>query len=186
MQLSYDVNQYRFVPDEVVAPVLVLGLGNILLQDEGVGVRVIERLKQQYEFPDDVELMDGGTAGMALYEHIIDRDRLIVVDAVKTGRPPGTLVVLNNDQVPAFFRNKVSPHQLALSDILAALQIAGNSPPQITVMGIEPLHLDTGLSMSDTVYRQIDTLADMVVKHLDELGYSGKPVSLQPLMKEAT
>lgn len=176
MQLSYEVADYLFVSDEVVSPVLVLGLGNILLQDEGIGVRVIERLKQEYEFPADVEVLDGGTAGMALYEHIIDRQHLIVVDAVKTGRSPGTLVTLSNDEVPAFFRNKVSPHQLALSDILAALQIAGNSPPQITVIGIEPLNLDTGLDMSNTVTNQIDTLVKMVVEHLAQLGYSANKV----------
>lgn len=174
MQLSYETPEHLFVPDEVVSPVLVLGLGNILLQDEGIGVRVIERLKRTYEFPSDVEVLDGGTAGMALYEHIIDRKHLIVVDAVKTGHPPGTLVTLANDDVPAFFRNKVSPHQLALSDILAALQIAGNSPPQITVIGIEPLHLDIGLAMSDTVVSKIDTLATMVVKQLSRLGYESR------------
>ena len=184
MQLSYEVADYLFVPDEIVPPVLVLGLGNILLQDEGVGVRVIERLKRDYEFPADVEVLDGGTAGMALYEHIIDRERLIVVDAVKTGRPPGTLVVLENEEVPAFFRNKVSPHQLALSDILAALQIAGGSPPQITVIGIEPLTLDTGLNMSETVMSQIGTLAKMVVNQLAELGYPGKAIALQQLVEE--
>jgi hydrogenase maturation protease len=177
MQLSYDISDYSFVSDEVVSPVLVLGLGNILLQDEGIGVRVIERLKRDFEFPADVEVLDGGTAGMALYEHIIDREHLVVVDAVKTGRAPGTLITLNNDEVPAFFRNKVSPHQLALSDILAALQIAGNSPPQITVIGIEPLQLDTGLDMSATVTDQIGVLVKMVVEHLCQLGYAANKIS---------
>ena len=177
MQLIYNIANDSFVSDEVVSPVLVLGLGNILLQDEGIGVRVIERLKRDYEFPPDVEVLDGGTAGMALYEHIIDRRHLIVVDAVKTGRSPGTLVTLNNDEVPAFFRNKVSPHQLALSDILAALQIAGNSPPQIIVIGIEPLHLDTGLDMSATVADQIGTLITMVVEQLSQLGYAANKIS---------
>ena len=179
MQLSYNAADYLFVSDEVLSPVLVLGLGNILLQDEGIGVRVVERLKRDYKFSADVEVLDGGTAGMALYEHIIDRQHLIVVDAVKTGRSPGTLVTLTNDEVPAFFRNKVSPHQLALSDILAALQIAGNSPPQITVIGIEPLRLDTGLDMSDTVTSKIDTLVQMVVEHLNELGYVANKTDIE-------
>ena len=172
MQTSYSIAGSSFVSDEVVRPILILGLGNILLQDEGIGVRVIEQLKRDYQFPADIEVLDGGTAGMALYEHVIDRDHLIVVDAVKTGRPPGTLVTLNNDEVPAFFRNKVSPHQLALSDILAALQIAGNSPPQITVIGIEPLDLNTGLEMSDTVTGKIHVLIDRVLAHVNTLGYA--------------
>ena len=177
MQLSYDENQYRFVPDEVVAPVLVLGLGNILLQDEGVGVRVIERLKQQYEFPDDVELMDGGTAGMALYEHIIDRDRLIVVDAVKTGRPPGSLVTLADDEVPSFFQSKVSPHQLALSDLLAVLKLTGEQPASITVIGVEPQSLDIGLELSELIAARVDTLVNGVVEQLRLLGIAVEAVS---------
>ena len=87
-----------------VQPVLVLGLGNLLMQDEGIGVRVVQQLQHDYQFPPQVELLDGGTAGMALYEHIVDRSHVIVIDAVQTGRAPGTLVKLENDEVPAFFR----------------------------------------------------------------------------------
>lgn len=159
---------------DAVTPVLVLGLGNILLQDEGIGVRVVEQLQRDYRIPDDVEVLDGGTAGMALYEHIIERQHLLVVDAVKTGRPPGTLVTLSGEQVPAFFRNKVSPHQLALSDILAALKISGTQLPELTVVGIEPLNLETGLDLSTTVTEKIPALVDEVVQQLTTLGYTPK------------
>ncbi|WP_455205980.1 HyaD/HybD family hydrogenase maturation endopeptidase [Kaarinaea lacus] len=159
---------------DTVTPVLVLGLGNILLQDEGIGVRVVEQLQRDYHMPDDVEVLDGGTAGMALYEHIIDRQHLLVVDAVKTGRPPGTLVTLSGEQVPAFFRNKVSPHQLALSDILAALKISGTQLPELTVVGIEPLNLETGLDLSTAVTEKIPALIDEVVQQLTSLGFAPK------------
>ena len=158
------------LPGKAVSPILVLGLGNILMQDEGIGVRVIERLGKTYLFPEEVELLDGGTAGMALYEHVVEREHLIVIDAVKTGQPAGTVVQLQGDEVPAFLQNKVSPHQLALSDILATLKIAGEQVPQVTVIGVEPLSLEMGLELSDTVAGKLETLVINVVKHLQSLG----------------
>lgn len=159
-------------------PVLVLGLGNILLQDEGVGVRVVQHLHQTYRFPPEVEVMDGGTAGMALYEHIIDRSHLIVVDAVNTGDPPGTLVSLEQDAVPFYFSTKVSPHQMALSDILAALQIVGHTLPEIVLLGIVPVTLTTGIGLSDPVSKQLDTLVDMTVERLQRIGREIQPLVL--------
>lgn len=156
------------------SPILVLGLGNILMQDEGIGVRVVEQLRKDYEFPQEVEVLDGGTAGMALYEHVVDRDYLIVIDAVKTGQPAGTIVTLENDEVPAFLQNRVSPHQLALSDILATLKIAGEKVPTVIVMGVEPLSLQVGLEMSDVVRKKSGILVNQVVEHLRSMGFNIK------------
>jgi hydrogenase maturation protease len=156
-------------------PVLVLGLGNILLHDEGIGVRVVQRLQQIYRFPPEVELLDGGTAGMALYEHIIERSHLIVIDAVNTGDPPGTLVSLEREAVPAYFCTKVSPHQMALSDILAALQIGDYPLPETILLGIVPVTLSTGIGLSDPVARQLDTLVDMTINRLERIGRKIRP-----------
>lgn len=162
-------------PGEAVSPILVLGLGNILMQDEGIGVRAIEQLRKSYLFPNEVEVLDGGTAGMALYEHVVDREHLIVIDAVKTGQPAGTIVCLQNDEVPALLQNKVSPHQLALSDILATLKIAGQQVPQVTVIGVEPMSLEMGLELSDTVAEQLTTLVEQVVTCIQSLGVTIQP-----------
>ena len=121
-----------------------------------------------------VEVMDGGTAGMALYEHIVDRSHVIVVDAVKTGRAPGTLVKLEDEDIPAFFRNKVSPHQMALSDILAALKVGGEQLPEMVVVGIEPVTLETGLEMSDEVLSKLNTLVEQTLECLSELGFRAR------------
>jgi hydrogenase maturation protease len=153
-------------------PVLVLGLGNILLQDEGVGVRVVERLQREYELSPQVDVLDGGTAGMALYDDIIGRRHLIVVDAVNAGKPPGTVVTLTGGQVPALFRNKVSPHQMALSDVLAALEIMGEKPAGVTVIGVQPKDLGTGLELSPLIAGRVATLLAGVVQALSDLGYS--------------
>ena len=98
---------------------LILGLGNILLQDEGVGVRVIERLHADYVFPDHVLVLDGGTLGLDLLAYIEDYSHIVIVDAVKAGKETGTLIRLVNDEIPAFLGPKVSPHQVGLQDLLA-------------------------------------------------------------------
>ena len=177
MQILPSIHNDPLLQDNSTQPVLVLGLGNLLMQDEGIGVRVVEQLQRDYEFPPQIEVLDGGTAGMALFEHIVGRSHVIVIDAVKTGREPGTLVKLENDEVPAFFQNKVSPHQMALSDILAALKIGGELLPEIVVIGVEPVTLQTGLEMSDLVSSKIDALISKAIECLDELGFKAKPVT---------
>ncbi len=155
--------------------VLVLGVGNLLLKDEGVGVRVIEALERRYRFPDGVELLDGGTAGMELMNAMAGRDHVILVDAVKTGAPPATVVRLAGDEVPAFFRTKISPHQLAISDVLAALTLAGEKPDHVVVIGVVPKDLGTGLEMSPEIEACMEPMIAAVVAELTELGMAPRP-----------
>jgi len=162
----------RSTKDPVVGrSVLILGLGNILLQDEGVGVRVVEQLQRQYRIVGAVEVLDGGTAGMSLLEHIRNRDHLIVVDAVKTGQAPGTVITLSGEEVPAFFQSRVSPHQMGLADMLAALDLMGEKPADVTVIGVEPQNLDVGLELSDLVSTRMDELVIRLVGKLLSLGF---------------
>lgn len=159
------------------APVLVLGLGNVLIEDEGVGIVAIEHLQRHYQFPDDIELLDGGTSGMALLDDLRERKKLIILDAVRTGAPPGTLVVLKGDEVPAFFRSKVSPHQLALSDVLAALTLTGDKTSDITVIGVVPRSLKTRIGLSDLVASQLEPLTNCVISELENAGYIIEPIN---------
>jgi hydrogenase maturation protease len=93
-----------------MARTLVLGLGNILMRDEGVGVRVVERLLEDCEFPPEVEVLDGGTLGLGLLPWVEEADRLLVIDAVDMGLEPGSTARLEGDEVPAFLGVKISPH----------------------------------------------------------------------------
>jgi len=162
----------RSTKDPVVGrSVLILGLGNILLQDEGVGVRVVEQLQRQYRISGMVQVLDGGTASMSLAEHIRNRDHLIVVDAVRTGQAPGTVITLSGDEVPAFFQSRVSPHQMGLADTLAVLDLMGEKPAEITVIGVEPKDLDVGLELSDLVSTRVDELVIRLVGKLLSLGF---------------
>lgn len=151
--------------------VLVLGVGNILLTDEGIGVRVVEALERRYQIPDGVEVMDGGTAGMELLASIASREHLILVDAVNTGAEAGTVVCLVDAEVPALFKTKISPHQLGISDLLGVLTITGEMPRQMTLFGVVPYCLDTSIELSESMRSKVDELLDLVVAQLRSLGY---------------
>jgi len=154
------------------APALVLGLGNCLIEDEGIGVAAIEYLHKHYDMTEDVELLDGGTSGMGLLDDLRNRQTVIVLDAVNTGAEPGDLVVLVDDQVPAFFRSKVSPHQLALSDVLAVLMLTDEQPKNISVIGVEPVSLKTRIGLSAPVKQQLLPMVEQVIRQLHDAGYA--------------
>ena len=145
---------------------LILGVGNLLLQDEGAGVRALAELENGYLLPAGVELLDGGTSGMELLHQLAGRDRLIILDVVKSGKPPGTVVRMEGAEVPARFRQRISPHQLGLSDLLAAAQLTGRLPGKLVLYGIEPKTMDTGLELSEEVARGLRQLVDSLAREL--------------------
>jgi hydrogenase maturation protease len=162
--------------------ILVLGIGNLLLQDEGAGVRAVEEFERKYEIPEGVELLDGGTSGIELLQYIQGKDCLILLDVVKSGKPPGTFIRLEGENVPALFQKKISPHQLGLSDLLATAQLIDRMPKRVVLFGIEPKTIETGLEMSEEVGGAIGGVADMVALELASLGLDVTPKSaVQPL-----
>ena len=157
--------------------VTVLGIGNILLMDEGAGVRVIEKLLEEYHVPDGVDVIDGGTMGLELLPYVEDKEHVIIVDVVKSGNPPGAVVRIEGSDVPVFLSSKISPHQLGLSDLLAVAQITGWMPRHVVLIGIEPERIDTGLDLSGTIQSKIDTLVTMVIEELKAAGIHPSPKS---------
>jgi hydrogenase maturation protease len=148
--------------------VLVLGIGNILLSDEGVGVKAVEELQSRYNCPDTVEIVDGGTVGFELLPYFENRSHILIIDAVKTGNKPGTIVRI--DDPPAFFQKKVSPHQIGLADVMGIAVITDNMPQHIALFGIEPKELSTGLELSPEVAKNLRQLVNMVVDELKAIG----------------
>lgn len=149
---------------------LVLGLGNILLGDDGVGVRVVERLQSLYDFPEGLCVLDGGTLGLDLLPYVEDADRLLLIDAVQAGREPGTLLRLEGEEVPAFLAVKLSPHQMALPDLLATARLRGRFPSEVVLWGVQPGRMTTTLDLSPPVAAQVDALVDRVLADLGRWG----------------
>lgn len=158
--------------------ITILGVGNILLADEGVGVRVVERLAERYLFPEHVRVVDGGVLGIRLMGIIGNTDVLIVVDAVRNQNPPGTLYRLTDDQVPRRVLAKQSMHQMDLPEVLA-LCSAIDQHPQVVVVGIEPEDITSmAVELTPTIADKVDTMAAMVLEELDRLdvSYRIKPI----------
>ncbi len=149
---------------------LVLGLGNIIMRDEGLGVRACERLTRRYRLPDYVNVLDGGTLGLDLLPYLEGVTDLLIIDAVNAGAPPGSLVRLANEQIPQTLALKTSMHQVGLQELLAVMALRGQTPPRVVLWGMEPLILEPGLNLSEPVLANLDTLVASVVAELRSWG----------------
>jgi hydrogenase maturation protease len=154
-------------------------MGNILLEDEGLGIRALEFLQRDYVLPPGVEALDGGTTGMGLLDDISGREHLIVLDAVQTGEPPGTLVVMRGDRVPVYFGLRITPHQLGLSDVLATLELSGEQPGSVTVLGLVPHSLDMSLELSAPIQARLGSLVEASVAELSRIGCPARPIAAE-------
>ncbi|MBW9258341.1 MAG: HyaD/HybD family hydrogenase maturation endopeptidase [Candidatus Thiodiazotropha sp. (ex. Lucinisca nassula)] len=152
--------------------VLILGIGNLLWADEGFGVRALETLQRNYRFPANVRLMDGGTQGIYLVQHIREADVLVVFDAVDYGLPGGSLKRVEGDQVPKFLgAKKVSLHQTGFQEVLAMAEMLGDYPQHLLLVGVQPEELeDYGGSLRPKVRQQIEPAIDLVMDYLEDFG----------------
>ena len=154
--------------------VLVLGVGNVLLSDEGLGVKALEFLKRDYAIPRSVSLVDGGTGGLALLSVITGHDSLIIMDAVRSGSAPGTVVRLEGaDRVRSGGYRVSSLHELGMEELLQASALEGCNP-EIVIIGMEPEDTSAGLELSPRVRRGLPLMARMVAEELRRLGVKVK------------
>lgn len=152
----------------------MLGVGNVLLSDEGMGIKAVEELKRRYSFNTEVELLDGGTLGLDLLYFLEGTDRLLIIDAVLGGNPPGFIYKFRGDEVKTYFRRKVSAHEIGIQEVLAVAEITGRYPEEIVVIGMEPESLDISLELSQTVRNNFDKLLNEVLDQLREWGIEVK------------
>jgi hydrogenase maturation protease len=159
--------------------IVVLGIGNVLWADEGFGVRAVEQLNAQGPWPAHVELVDGGTQGLALLPLVEAADKLIVLDAVDFGLPPGTLDVREGDAVPACLNaRRMSLHQMGFSDVLACAQLKGHYPDEIVLIGVQPVELDDfGGSLRPAVHAQLEPAVMRAREWLQRWGVSPVDIS---------
>jgi len=150
--------------------IMILGIGCILFTDEGFGVRVIEKLQELYEFPENVSVVDGGVLGLNLLGVISEADHLIVVDAVRNKESAGSLYRLEGDAIPERIRAKNSLHQVDFLEALTMCQ-ALDKVPQTVILGVEPEDIDTlGLELTSITKSKVDPMIGMVLKELERLG----------------
>ena len=154
--------------------VLVLGIGNMLIGDEGVGCLAVEELNRRYDLPPSVECVDGGTAGFELLNILDSKEHVILIDALRDDRPPGTVIMVEGEQVPRAFHARTTPHQLGICDVLAAAQLTDIMPKHLTLYGIEPKQLDVGIGLSPEVQAGMEKTIRAVVDQLRHLGYEVK------------
>lgn len=152
--------------------VLVLGLGNLLLRDEGVGGRVAVALDARGGLPTGVEVLDGGTSGMELLDAVAEREALIVVDAIAADGPPGSVLRLEGEALRGWFRTRLSPHQIGLSDLLGLLTVSGQAPRRVVLYGVVPEDVSLGLDLSPAVADAAARVADSIVTELAMAGAS--------------
>jgi hydrogenase maturation protease len=167
--------------------VVVLGIGNVLWADEGFGVRCVEALQREWTFASDVELTDGGTQGLYLLQNVQSASHLLIFDAIDYGLAPGTLKLVENDEVPRFMgAKKMSLHQTGFQEVLSLAQLTGHFPEQVLLIGCQPEELDDyGGSLRPIVKQTMAQALQLGIERLSAWG--AEPVRrAQPLPEDDT
>jgi hydrogenase maturation protease len=161
------------IPSDIV----VLGIGNVLWADEGFGVRCVEALQRQWTFAPHVQLVDGGTQGLYLIQHVQSAARLLIFDAIDYGLAPGTLKLIEDDDVPRFMgAKKMSLHQTGFQEVLSLAQLTGHYPAQVLLIGCQPEELeDYGGSLRPSVKTAMDDAIALAVDRLRAWGAAPRP-----------
>lgn len=157
--------------------ITVLGIGNLLWADEGFGVRCVEALQQRFEFEDNVTLIDGGTQGLYLIQHVQQADYLLIFDAVDYNLAPGTLKCVADDEVPRFLGvKKLSLHQTGFQEVLMLAQLTGHFPQRVLLIGCQPERMDDyGGSLRPSVKAALELALDTAVDTLTDWGAAPRP-----------
>jgi hydrogenase maturation protease len=148
----------------------IIGVGNILMQDEGVGPKVAEFLKTQYFFDPEIEIIDGGTLGLDLLPYIEKFKKIILIDIVDFHKEPGYIKILKGEEIPPYLKTKLSVHHVGVQDLLEVARFMGVMPEELVLIGIQPETIDLGLDLSETVAGKISELVNEILKILNDWG----------------
>ena len=152
-------------------PLLVLGLGNMLLEDDGVGVSAVALLKDRYELPEGVRLLDGGTLGLSLLPHLEDAEAVILVDAIRADGAPGTFVRLDGDEVAPAVATRLSVHQVGVADLLDGARWLDRYPARVVLLGLVPESMELGVGLSPRVRPALPALVERIAEEARTLGF---------------
>jgi len=148
--------------------IAIIGLGNLLLSDEGIGVHIISELQREYDFPEEISIIDGGTLGLDLLPIIEGKEKIIFIDAADLKKEPGWAAIIEDEKLPSFLAPKLSLHHVGLGDILFASTFQGNKPAKVVLLGIQPEKIDVGISLSATLAQKMPEFIELIIKKLRE------------------
>ena len=146
--------------------VVVIGAGNPLMGDDGLGLVALERLEAEWRLPPNVEFLDGGTWGIQLLPDLEAADEVIILDAIDAQLMPGQLVILENERLPRMFDFRVSPHDIGLQDAIALLELRGTRPGRMAAIGLQPGRVEWGIGLSPAVEAAMPILVEAVATRL--------------------
>ena len=145
---------------------VVLGLGNPLFQDEGLGIHFVHQLMQE-EIDERVELIDGGTDALALLGVVEEAEYLLIIDAIDGEQPPGSIQQISGENIPRLVAGRVSAHQIGFQEVLALASLRGRLPAHIVLIGVQPQSLDWGTELSPPVATTLPLLTEMVYAQIN-------------------
>ena len=148
--------------------ITILGIGNTLYTDEGLGVHALAALQEKYGMDQQVELVDGSTDGMSLLGPVEDTDYLIVIDAINAGKEGGHIIELHGNDIPAYYGIKMSIHQLGFQEVLLASKLREKYPKNIVMIGMQPTSLELGIGLSETNEAQLPELIKLVEQQVNK------------------
>lgn len=160
--------------DDIVShgDLLILGLGNLLCADDGLGVEVVTRLRRLYDPPAGVRVLDGGTLGMSLLHWMAGTPNVILVDAIGDDAPPGSFVRLEGDDVAPAVRERLSVHQVGVTDLLDGLRLIDAYPAQLVLLGLVPESVELRVGLSPALERNVEELVEEVAAEAARLGFA--------------
>ncbi len=150
--------------------VALVGLGNILMGDDGVGVHAVEALRIRYHFSSDLDLIDGGTLGLDLLPLLEGVEKILFLDAMDLQRDPGTIAVLEDGEIPSFLGRGFSFHQVGLADLLFAMKLTGVKPSEVLLIGIQPEKIEAGIALSKALMNSLEKYIQTILGKLADWG----------------
>lgn len=154
---------------------VVLGVGSPLMGDDGLGVCVVEMLRERWAHDPDLVFLDGGTWGMRVLPYIEGAKRLLLLDVIRDDQDPGTLIRLERDELPRHLKQKLSPHQIDLGEVLALAELRGTFPENAVALGIEPDRVELHDGLSAKVRARVPDLVEAARAQLEEWGHTLEP-----------
>jgi hydrogenase maturation protease len=148
--------------------ITILGIGNTLFTDEGVGIHLLPILEEKFKNDEDIVIIEGLTDGMKLLGPVEDAENLIIIDAINAGKDPGTIISLKGDEIPAYFGVKMSIHQMGFQEVLLAAKLRERYPKRIAMFGLQPSSLELGLELTETISEKLQELAAAVINQVKD------------------